>query len=246
MRGVSRKAELFPRAQELRAQGLLYREIADALNQKLQTVHTWFADPDLARQKARRERYAGVCERCGATTVGSGGYGSAGKVCKACIGWTEEQIIKAIQNWAEEHGGVPPSCTDWRNAGDGHPSKAAVCDRLGWNTALLRAGFELRVDRRASTQEQIEQRVAAGESLHAIADDFGFTASNIYVRMRTRGMTVMALRGYSLSSARLSDEDVAAIRRLWAEGYRQADIAERFGTTQPYVSALVNRKARAA
>jgi len=71
MRGHPRKAELLPEAQELRAQGLTYREIGERLGvASSQAIHAWFSDPDLAKQRARRKRYAGACVDCGTAKSG--------------------------------------------------------------------------------------------------------------------------------------------------------------------------------
>lgn len=46
-------------------------------------------------------------------------------------------------------------------------------------------------------------------------------------------------------SAKLSPEDVAAIRQLYATGkHTQAELATQFGVRQPYISRLVREKAR--
>jgi DNA-binding transcriptional regulator LsrR (DeoR family) len=45
--------------------------------------------------------------------------------------------------------------------------------------------------------------------------------------------------------APLTDEQVADIRKLYHEcGWRQVDIADQFGISQPYVSRIVNLKRR--
>lgn len=50
-------------------------------------------------------------------------------------------------------------------------------------------------------------------------------------------------RGGLNHQAKLSEEDVRAIRRLWAEGrLKQPEIGEMFGIKQQQVSRLVNRK----
>lgn len=77
------RAEKVATAQRLRAEGLLLREIAERMGAKLKTVSGWLSDPDLSRQRARRETYAGTCIDCGAPTDGSGGYGAPER-CTHC------------------------------------------------------------------------------------------------------------------------------------------------------------------
>ncbi len=130
MRGYPRKAELLPKAQELRAQGLTYREIAERPRGGPDHGEYWLTDPDLAKQRARRERYAGACVDCGTATNGSAGHGATR--CDACsrVHATEHGkggsqrhfgragVIAALQQWAREHDGAGPSATDW-NVADG-------------------------------------------------------------------------------------------------------------------------------
>jgi hypothetical protein len=75
------------------------------------------AKRDAAKQRARHDRYRGVCEVCGGPTGGSNGPGKAPRFCKRCHGpaharWTSEAIIAAIQAWTERFG-APPTATEW-------------------------------------------------------------------------------------------------------------------------------------
>lgn len=66
------RAEKVTRAQELRAQGLLQREIAEQMGVSNQTVCDWLSDPDRSKAIARKERYRTPCVDCGALTTGDG------------------------------------------------------------------------------------------------------------------------------------------------------------------------------
>ena len=85
MRGVTSRAELGPRARKLRREGKMLREIAFELGVSKSAVAEW-CDPQTNRKrKARRARYAGVCELCGGRTDGSHGPGSAPSRCRSCL-----------------------------------------------------------------------------------------------------------------------------------------------------------------
>jgi hypothetical protein len=71
-------------AQRLRDEGLFQREIAELLGARRGTVSVWLNDPDLSKQRARRERYRGTCTDCGAPTDGSNGPTKPAKRCKDC------------------------------------------------------------------------------------------------------------------------------------------------------------------
>jgi hypothetical protein len=74
--------------------------------------------------------------------------------------WTPDAIVLAIQRWARDHDGRPPTARDWdrpRRRHDvnkpgrlnaprsGHPSKWTVVKKFGsWNAAIEAAGFEPR------------------------------------------------------------------------------------------------------
>jgi hypothetical protein len=140
---------------------------------------------------------------CGRKMDGSNGYRDRrpGRVCKECRTWSEKAIIDAIRRWAEEHGGIPPTYKEWQRAGVDHPSASHVNRRIGWNEALLRAGFGLHHDRRPETQERIEEQLRTGVSTQALADALGCTPQNIHQRVRYRGMRVSELRNGKRATA---------------------------------------------
>lgn len=187
------RGEKVREAQRLRAQGLRLREIAERMGVAPTTAAAWLADPDLAKQRARRERYRGVCLHCGGPTDGSNGY-DAPTICRECFTWSEEAILDAIRKWAQAHDGMPPRFADWKHAAPGHPAAYGVVRRFGWNEMLVRAGFRPRQDKRPETQTWIEEQLRAGVPTREIAATLGVTPAAIYVRMRTRGTTATAVR----------------------------------------------------
>lgn len=56
--------------------------------------------------------------------------------------WTPAEIIAAIQKWAADHDGEPPTADEWEYADDDHPNYGIVRRRLGsFPEALKQAGF---------------------------------------------------------------------------------------------------------
>ena len=140
-------------AVRLRKGGMKIREIAERMGVAVSTVHAWLSDPDGSRLKARKDSYRGTCVVCGGQTDGGRGAALAPELCMSCREWGEDAIIAAIQTWAAGHGGIPPTTTEWRRADTDHPCASVVIKRLGWNNALLRAGFGLKCDRRRETRD---------------------------------------------------------------------------------------------
>lgn len=100
------------RASELRAEGLLLREIQVELRISRSYVSELLRDPDGSLARARKDGYAGVCENCGAATSGSNGHKRAPRFCHDCIGeqtriWSREKIIDAILAYHSKYGEVP-------------------------------------------------------------------------------------------------------------------------------------------
>lgn len=87
---------------------------------------------------------------CGKLLDGSNGTGpNAPKRCVTCNGrasarWTRESVIAAIQRWAAEHGGVPPTAKEWLKKHDGgYPYVATVQALFGsWREGIIAAGFD--------------------------------------------------------------------------------------------------------
>lgn len=140
--------------------------------------------------------YAGTCEECGGPTDGSNGPDKASKRCVHCIVWTRGAVIAALNAWADSNGGIPPTCTDQREAPTGViPSPIAVKRLFGsWNEGLLAAGFELKTDRRPETAAAILRAVREGEHTRHIAQRLGCTTANIHQRLKHLGTSVSAER----------------------------------------------------
>jgi predicted transcriptional regulator len=65
-RGSSvRRAELVEIARALRNEGASLKEIAAILGKSVTTVSGYLTDPDLSKQRARRDRYRNECATCG-------------------------------------------------------------------------------------------------------------------------------------------------------------------------------------
>lgn len=149
-------------AAALRAQGMLYREIAAHLGITTGYAQELVTDPDGSRVRARRDRYRGRCRDCGAPTGVSRGRDKALERCRPCWDryrtlWTREAIVERIQAWVELYGRTP-TATDWnpgmaeawgrpdiadRFRQDGcWPYTTTVQVRFGsWNDAIRAAGY---------------------------------------------------------------------------------------------------------
>lgn len=150
------RAELAERAQALRAEGKLQREIAVILGVSRSYAGALSSnDPLGEQQRQRRTRYQGVCIDCGGPTDGSNGFAAAPERCELCYRittkvWTREAVIEAIQRFAVEHD-RPPYSSDWnhRGRGQGYPSAGCVYYSTGnrsapfatWADAIEAAGF---------------------------------------------------------------------------------------------------------
>lgn len=148
MRRVERAAQ----AAELRAQGLLYREIAARLGVSVSYAQDLVNDPDGSKVRARKDSYRGRCADCGRPTDGSWGRGpQASKRCVRCAGarqriWTRDRIIDALRDFADERGRAPTAgelgagsnCTDrvawlprWQTVRKVFGSYPAACEAAG-------------------------------------------------------------------------------------------------------------------
>ena len=95
------RAENVALAQELRAQGLRHREIAERFDVSITTAHSWLSDPDLAKQRARKASYSTPCPECGKLASGSEGR-RPGHLCRDCGLAAGGQRIGEIRRAAAE------------------------------------------------------------------------------------------------------------------------------------------------
>ncbi len=182
-------------ALKMYAEGNLHRnDIARKLGVAKSTVYGWCDPASAEKLRKRKDSYRGTCEVCGKATDGSNGAEKAPTLCQECHEWPEEAIIVAMQDWAEAHGGLPPTGTQWQAASEDHPAATTVSKRMGWNEALLRAGFDLRCDRRPETTERMAQMIREGFSTEAIAEAYGCSENNVWQRIYRRGYKVTTLR----------------------------------------------------
>lgn len=155
---MSTKEERVRQAEAMRDDGMVTREIAEALGVARSTVTAYLCDPDLAKQRRRRLAYRGTCARCGGPTDGSNGPGKAPEHCASCQAdiqhesrrWTREAVIDAIRRFAAEHG-RPPVSTEWlrSNREKGYPGLGSVYRSrrrsrspfASWADAVEAAGF---------------------------------------------------------------------------------------------------------
>ncbi len=189
-KGTTYPIGLRARARALRREGLTYRAIGERLGVPLKTAASWVLDPERSADRERKRRYAGSCHECGKPTDGSMGPGRAPKVCRDCLEWPDDAVVLAMQEWAASHGGVPPTCTEWRAAGADHPAVSTIEGRGKWSDLLLRAGFSLRCDRRPETQAEVERLLREGFTAREVADCFGWSVRNVHARLRHRGKTI--------------------------------------------------------
>lgn len=151
-------------------------------------------------ERCRKLSYDLICVECGGRVDGT----TPSKipdldepVCIKCAGahyavWTAEAVLLAIQEWADEHGGIPPSANQARACHALDPSALPnvnhVRYRWGtWNAAIRAAGFEPHAGGPVGgytplTPEQrreCAERYAAGESTVRIAADFGCSPRTI-------------------------------------------------------------------
>jgi len=178
-----RRQRLAREAAELRAAGLLYDEIGEALGISRSYASALLLDPTGTLGKQRKQRYRQPCVDCGAVTSGAEGRKETPR-CQPCAAWrsgaaqqiwTPGRVIEAIQDWAAIYG-EPPSSVDWNpwaarhvvhdeerarrwERADGRwPWFTIVHQRFGsFSEGLLAAGFQPR-DPVGSVENQKRRR----------------------------------------------------------------------------------------
>lgn len=165
--------------------------------------------------KCRKSKYDLECVQCGGRVNGTTPGRSAGKdpVCVACAPgyyktWTPDAVALAIQEWADNNGGIPPSANDLfraRALGDETvPAVNTVINVFGsWNAGVIAAGFEphaigpvggftpLTAEQRA----EIARRYDLGESLPQLAAAFNCSTTTIATWVRRGGATMRPRTG---------------------------------------------------
>lgn len=150
------RADLVREYMALLDEGFTREQIADRYGKSYSAVTNLLADPDGSKQRARRKRYQGRCEDCGAATDGSNGHAGAPTLCEPCSRvhqhderyWTPAQIVAAIREWAAIHD-APPVSTTWLRGveldAQGRrrwPPVNVVQREFGtWAAAIAAAGF---------------------------------------------------------------------------------------------------------
>lgn len=184
------RAEKAARAAELYAQGLTGARVAEIMEISRSHCYELLSDPSGEKVRERKARYETSCAGCG-RTVNSNSPPVDGQVCFRCSMdertiWTRDAIVLAIQEWADENGGIPPAANDFYRLGatDRNPSVVTVQKQFGtWNAAIRAAGFEPHPGGPVGGYEPLSEeqrsacarRYAAGESTTRIAADFGCT-----------------------------------------------------------------------
>lgn len=161
-------------------------------------------------ERCRKAQYDLVCVDCGGRVSGTdpGRRPDPSQPrCPTCAAqhstvWTEEAILLAIQEWADEHGGIPPRASEWRRAGDGWPSADHVVQRMGWANAIERAGFSRpepskygRLGEDPEFCRMVAERYEAGESAYRLARELGFTDEPMRAVIRRGGATIRPAPG---------------------------------------------------
>lgn len=167
-------------------------------------VRKWCSD------RCRKRSYDLVCVDCGGRVSGTHPGKMANRdepVCRECAGphyrmWTREAILCAVQEWADAHGGVPPSANDWfreRARGGPVPNISVVLRVLGtWNQAIIAAGYEPHAigpvggytPLTPAQRKACAVRYGAGESSARIAADLGCTTAVVAKWARRGGAEI--------------------------------------------------------
>lgn len=150
------RRKLVAEARRLRAQGLLQREIQEKMRLSRSAVSDLLTDPWREKAQARRARYGGTCQRCGAQTDGSAGCSKPPPtLCIECSSaelherrhWTKERILEAVHRYAEEKGRQPLS-QEWLGIAGNHrdpwapPTPTVIREFGSWSACMNAAGFE--------------------------------------------------------------------------------------------------------
>lgn len=157
------RAERVAQAQELRAEGLTWREIGERLGVGRSTAHEYVTDPDLSRHRERRFQRAGSCVDCGTPTDAS--HSEPALRCAECAKPVAAELLRA--SWAPYQKLIEEMWAEGMTA-------RQIGDALGWtfrnpgtHISQLRArGYDLPHRR---TPEQLARIVVGAEERMAKA-----------------------------------------------------------------------------
>lgn len=223
-------AERRAEAARLRAEGLLWREVADRLGVAIPTAHAYVADPDGSKSAARKRSYAAACERCGGATDGSNGRAKPVRVCQACRSRSGAPVDERRAMSRARRGGLPQSRTITlgefaagvretadrlgsgslsrlaydRHRADGLLSVSAVADRWRWNEIIEAAGLVPTAARRDRADYHPVDAETALEAARDCQAEMGrFPSSYLYdawARRESRVTRMTVLRALGVPS----------------------------------------------
>jgi hypothetical protein len=160
--------------------------------------------------RCRKAQYDLTCVKCGGRVSGTDPGKMANRdepVCIRCAAgfyavWTAEAIVCAIQEWADDHGGIPPSSNDFRRLHQRDVSAVPNVNHVRfrfetWNAAIRAAGFEphsggCRREFRPKVKAEAIRRYEAGESSVAIAADLDCSPATVTGWARAAGVPIRA------------------------------------------------------
>jgi transposase len=218
------RAERYAQVKALRDEGLLLREISERVGLAKQTVHDLLSDPTGEKARERKARYRKPCVDCGTMTNPNGKAPGGGR-CISCNAarsreMSRKWVLDSINEWADLHGGVPPTATDWNRAhaiaqgqkwrveryqatGRLWPSVKLAQDNFGsWRAAIEAAGFESFAPGYygrdgegicADRKDEIKARYGAGESASEIAEDLGVCETTVRYWLHLTGAEIRDL-----------------------------------------------------
>lgn len=159
---TEKRLALADQVAELRAQGLLQREVSARLGISRAYASDLERDPEGLLSRARKDSYRGTCAGCGGPTTGSEGPNKRPERCEPCNRalrtaekkWTREACVDAIQRFARIHG-RPPLADEWikNDEAHGYPPRTSVYQSsknrgapfAKWGDAIEAAGFPRRI-----------------------------------------------------------------------------------------------------
>lgn len=217
--GVRYADSIRQHVQLLRDAGHTKNEISRRTGIPISTLHRWFNpaynERQLVKSRERKQRLKRKCSECGKSIW------MTSTKCADCARpprkWTQEAVIKAMQDWAANHNGVPPTTRDWWTSTDEHPGATTVYGQGGlfpsWVTAIKLAGFNP-TGQRASNPgpgriswdvEQATRMRRQGLSDVEIGRRLGISAGAIQEKLGPRGKINVKSRKNRSREQRIAD-----------------------------------------